>query len=240
VTASPALSARGLIRGFSGRIAVDGVDLEVAFGERVALLGPNGAGKSTLLRLAATLLRPDAGDLRVCGHPCPEAAHRVRGRLGLLGHDPMVYRDLSARQNLEFFARLHGLDRPGRRALDALDGVGLLVRADDPVRTFSRGMAQRLGLARALMPDPELLLLDEPHAGLDAAGAEMLDRTLREGPPGRAVVLVTHDLHRALELCGRAVVLRGGRVVEDAPTAGVDPVAFRSRYAELVGAEGPR
>lgn len=232
--AGPLLRGRALERGFGDRAALAGVDVDLHPGERLAVLGPNGAGKSTLLGLAATLLRPDGGTLEVCGHPCPGDAAGARGRIGLLGHAPMVYRDLSARQNLEFFADMHGLDDAGGRAMDALDRVGLLARAHDSAGTFSRGMAQRLGLARVLLADPDLLLLDEPHAGLDAQGVRLLDAAIREGRPGRAVMLVTHEVERGVALADRVVVLRAGRVALDEPVAGADPAAFRARYEELV------
>lgn len=228
------IEADGLVRRFGERVAIDGVDLVVRAGERVAVLGPNGAGKSTLLRMAATLLRPDAGILRVCGQPCPGKAHRARGRLGLLGHEPMVYRDLSALQNLELFSSLHGLADGRDRAMDALEGVGLLARAHDPVAAFSRGMAQRLGLARVMLPDPDLLLLDEPHAGLDARGSALLDARLRTPRPGRATVLVTHEVERGVALVDRVLVMRAGRIVLDESAAGLDPTAFRARYEELI------
>jgi heme exporter protein A len=228
------VGASGLCRRFGDRVAVDGVDIRVHAGERVALLGPNGAGKSTLLRMIATLLRPDEGELVVCGSACPRDAQAARGRIGLLGHEPMVYRDLSARQNLELFATLHGVADAGERAMDALQEVGLLARAHDPVATFSRGMAQRLGLARVLLPDPDLLLLDEPYSGLDAQGTALLDARLRAGRVGRATILVTHEVERGVFLADRAVVLRAGRVVLDEALAGVDPARFRRRYEELV------
>lgn len=227
------LRGRGLVRRFGERAALAGVDVDLRAGERLVVLGPNGAGKSTLLRVAATLLRPDGGELEVCGHRCPGDAAGARGRIGLLGHEPMVYRELSAAQNLEFFADLHGVAGARARALDALEEVGLLARAHDPVRTFSRGMAQRLGLARVLMTDPDLLLLDEPHAGLDAQGARMLDAALVAPRPGRAVMLVTHEVERGVALADRVLVLRAGRCVLDAP-APADPAAFRARYEELI------
>ncbi len=209
--------------------------MDVAEGECLAVLGPNGAGKSTLLRMLATLLRPDEGELSVGGHPLPQRARRARGLIGYLGHDPLLYLDLTAWQNLELFADLYGVPRPRERIADMLRGVGLLARAHDPVRTFSRGMTQRLGLARLLLHRPSLLLLDEPHASLDAPGATLLDRVLAEARGAQAVVLVTHDVGRGLALADRVLVLRAGRLVLEAPTAGLDPAAFRAEYEALVG-----
>jgi heme exporter protein A len=212
---------------------VDRVDLDLAAGERVAVLGPNGAGKSTLLRMVATLLRPEAGTLVVCGSELPAGAGRARQAIGYLGHDPLVYLDLTAAQNLELYADLYGLDDAGDRVRRALDRVGLLPRSFDAVRTFSRGMAQRLGLARALLHEPTLLLLDEPYAGLDAAGARLLDGVLGDLGTGRGAVIVTHEVERGVSLADRVLVLRAGRAVLS-ETTGEPPPAFRRRYEELV------
>ena len=219
---------------FGDRRAVDRVDIALAPGECLAVLGPNGAGKSTLLRMVATLLRPEAGTLEVCGSALPREAASARGRIGYLGHDPLVYLDLTPRQNLELYADLHGLSDVRERIDAGLDHVGLRARSFDPVRTFSRGMAQRLGLARALLHDPTLLLFDEPYAGLDAAGARLLDRVLADLGPERGAVMVTHEVERGVALAGRVMVMRAGRVVLRETTDGADGATFRTRYEELV------
>lgn len=226
--------ASGLVKRFGERRAVDRVDLALDAGECVAVLGPNGAGKSTLLRMVATLLRPEGGTVSVCGHELPAAARRARAEIGYLGHDPLVYLDLTARQNLELYADLYGLSDARERVDSGLDRVGLLARSFDPVRTFSRGMAQRLGLARALLHEPRLLLLDEPYAGLDAAGARLLDGVLADLGSERGAVIVTHEVERGVDLAGRALVLRGGRAVLSESLAGAEGPAFRRRYEELV------
>ncbi|MCU0306715.1 MAG: heme ABC exporter ATP-binding protein CcmA [Thermoleophilia bacterium] len=213
---------------------MDRVDLDLAAGERLAVVGPNGAGKSTLLRMLATLLRPDAGTLEVAGHRLPDRAARARGSIGYLGHDPLLYLDLTAWQNLDLFARLYGVPDARRRILDGVDRVGLLPRLNEPVRTFSRGMAQRLAIARMLVHDPPLLLLDEPYASLDAAGSGLLDAVLADTAAGRAAVLVTHDVAHGVRVTDRVLVLRAGRAVLAEPTAGADPDAFRARYEALV------
>ena len=228
------MRASGLVKRFGDRRAVDRVDVDLAAGECLAVLGPNGAGKSTLLRMLATLLRPDSGTLAVCGHALPEEAGRARAEIGYLGHDPLVYLDLTARQNLELYADLYGLPDARRRVDDALYRVGLLARSFDLVRSFSRGMAQRLGLARVLLHEPRLLLLDEPYAGLDAAGAHLLDAVLADAVRDRGVVMVTHEVERGVALAGRLLVLRAGRTVLSEPTGAVDGSAFRVRYEELV------
>ena len=219
---------------FGDRRAVNRVDIALAPGECLAVLGPNGAGKSTLLRMVATLLRPDAGSLAIRGEALPAGALRARAAIGYLGHDPLVYLDLTPRQNLELYADLHGLADVRERIDAGLDRVGLRARSFDPVRTFSRGMAQRLGLARALLHDPVLLLLDEPYAGLDAAGAKLLDGVLADLGPERGAVMVTHEVERGVSLAGRAMVLRAGRVVLQEDLGGTDGRTFRTRYEELV------
>jgi heme exporter protein A len=206
---------------------VAGVDLRLDRGERLAVVGPNGAGKSTLLRLLATVLRPDAGDLRLGGHPCPDEAPRARRLVGYLGHDPLVYLDLSARQNLELYAALHGVPDPGAAVDGALRRVGLLARSLDPVRELSRGLAQRLGLARLFLHEPALLLLDEPDAGLDAPGRRLLDELLAERRAATGLVVVSHDLERALQLGDRVLVLRGGRQVAHEAASALTPQRLR-------------
>ncbi len=208
------------------------MDFDLADGERVALAGPNGAGKSTLLRMLATLLSPESGELEVLGQKLPSRADRVRGRIGYLGHDPGVYLDLTPLQNLELFADLYGVPDRDRRIEELLEFVDLIHRAHDVTRTFSRGMVQRLGLARLLLHDPVLLLLDEPFSGLDALGADLLDGVLTE--EGRSAVIVTHDLDRTLTWANRIVVLNRGRLRGALDPGVSDGPALRDRYRELV------
>jgi heme exporter protein A len=189
----PAVACRGLVRRFGERAAVDGLDLELASGQTLLVTGPNGAGKTTLLRVLATALRPTAGELRVAGRTLPGEARAARRMIGYAGHDPLVYGGLTASENLELYAELFGLDR--RTAVPrALDRVGLRARADDLARDYSRGMLQRLSLARATLHDPALLLLDEPTSGLDAEGLGVLDAVIAQ--PGRTLVIATHDPDR--------------------------------------------
>src|SRR3954467_12353312 len=188
--APAAIELEGLARHYGERVALRGVSVSVPAGSTLTVFGPNGAGKSTLLRILATLLRPHAGTARVLGHELPGEGWAVRGRVGLLGHAPLLYRDLTARENLRFHARLHGT-APGR-VDELLDAVGLAARADDPVHTYSRGMVQRAAVARAVLHDPELLLLDEPTANLDPAATEMVGHLV--GPSsGRTRVVTSHD-----------------------------------------------
>jgi heme exporter protein A len=203
----------------SGFQALKHINLEIRQGEIFALLGPNGAGKTTLLRILATLLRPHAGTARILGNNLPEAAWAVRGRLGLLGHEPLLYRELSARENLRFHARLHGATE--ERVDELLDAVGMAGRTHEPVRTLSRGMTQRVAVARAVLHDPELLLLDEPRANLDPAGVELIeplitrraDRNPASAPTSgrRTRVLCSHDPDADIAGADLVLGLRAGR-----------------------------
>ena len=205
--ATPAIALEGLERRFGDRPALRGVSVTVAEGQTLAVFGANGAGKTTLLRVLATLLRPHAGAVSVLGAALPGESWRVRGRVGFLGHEPLVYADLTARENLLFHARLHRVG--AARVEQLLDAVGLAPRAGDPVRELSRGMVQRLAAARAVLHDPALLLLDEPRAGLDPAAAEELEPLIGRSS-GRTRVLVTHDVERGLREADAVLGLRAG------------------------------
>jgi len=225
------IEADGLVRRFASRPALDGLSLTLRAGDCLALIGPNGAGKTTLLRVIAGLLRPDGGAISVGGHRYPEARQAARPLIGYLGHDPLVYLDLTASQNLELYADLYGV--PSGRVLAWLERVGLLARAYDPVRTFSRGMVQRLALARLLLHEPRLLLLDEPFSGLDAAGGELLEGVLRGLGGERGLVLVTHDMAIAARHATRVMGLRRGVAAfeMEGPVGHADLAA---RYAEVI------
>jgi heme exporter protein A len=198
----------GLVRRFGERAALDAVDLHVGEGEFVLVTGPNGAGKTTLLRVLATVLRPSGGAVRVGGHELPRAADRARPLVGYVAHGPLTYPGLTARENLELYAALYGV--PADRVGPALERVGLDARGGDLVSEFSRGMGQRLALARACLHGPALLLLDEPTAGLDAEGRDLLREVLAE--PGRTVVVSTHEPGWFDGLATTEVHLRDGRV----------------------------
>jgi heme exporter protein A len=192
-----AIELRGLRRDYGERVALAGVDLSLGQGESLLVLGPNGAGKTTLLRVLGTLLRPSGGEARVLGATLPGEAWKVRGKIGLLGHDALLYRDLSGRENLRFHARLHGIERDAAEARISalLADVGMGRRADDRVAELSAGMRQRLAVCRCVLHEPDLLLLDEPDSHLDVEGRELVQRLI--GPsPGRTRVLVSHDPER--------------------------------------------
>ena len=217
----------GLGRRYGTRLALDDVSLTLATGQTIAIFGPNGAGKSTLLRVLATLLRPHAGTARVLGRTLPDGGWAVRGRVGLLSHEPLLYRDLSPRENLRFQARLHGVG--AGRVEELLDAVELGLRADDPLHTFSRGMVQRTAVARAVLHDPELLLLDEPLAHLDPAAAALVE-PLIGAASGRTRVVTSHDPAGGLAGADVALGLVGGRTALLAPASDIDVASIGALY----------
>jgi heme exporter protein A len=202
-----AIALEGLERRYGDRPALRGVSVTVGEGQTLAVFGANGAGKTTLLRVLATLLRPHAGSVSVLGAALPAESWKVRGRVGFLGHEPLLYPDLTARENLLFHARLHGVAH--ERVGELLARVGLEHRAGDPVRELSRGMVQRLAAARAVLHDPAVILLDEPRAGLDPTAAEELEPLIGRAS-GRTRVLVTHDVERGLREADVVLGLRAG------------------------------
>jgi heme exporter protein A len=204
-----AIALQGLARHYGEREALSDITLSVPTGRTLAVFGPNGAGKSTLLRVLATLLRPHRGSVEVLGRALPQEAWAVRGRVGLLSHEPLLYRDLSARENLRFHARLHGVALSRVEAL--LERLGLRARAGDPLRTLSRGTVQRVAVARTILHEPELLLLDEPRANLDPAAIELVE-PLIGSRPGRTRVICSHDPATGLAEADLVLGLRGGRV----------------------------
>jgi heme exporter protein A len=225
--ADAAIELEGLTRRYGDREALSDVSLTLPAGQTLVVFGPNGAGKTTLLRVLATLLRPHAGSTRILGHALPGEGWAVRGRVGFLGHASLLYRDLTARENLRFHARLHGA--PHERVEALLDAVGLRARADDPVHTYSRGMVQRAAVARAVLHDPELLLLDEPTANLDPHAAELVD-PLIGASSGRTRVVTSHDPVGGLLGADLALGLRAGRTELLAPAAAVDRDAIGALY----------
>lgn len=215
-----AVCAEEVSREIDGRLILDRLSFTLAAGEFVALLGANGAGKSTLLKMLAMLLGPTSGTLSLFGERCGPEAVRLRSRIGLIGHGSMLYRDLSPLENLVFFGKLYGVANVTKRAKELLEWLDLSWRSHDPVKTFSRGMTQRVAIARALMHEPDLLLADEPFAGLDAPSMDTLARMLREQhAAGRTIVLTNHDIAQSIQLAERAIVLREGSIVLDGPTA---------------------
>jgi heme exporter protein A len=219
-----AVEVAGLGRAYGERVVLRDVSFTLPAGATVAVFGANGAGKSTLLRILAGLLKPHAGAVRVLGAALPREAWKVRGRIGLLAHEPLLYRDLSVRENLRFHARLHGV--APERAAALVERVGLGGRDGDPVRTLSRGMTQRAAICRAVLHEPELLLLDEPLANLDPGGAEAVAPLLR----GPARVLISHDAEQGLAAADWVLGLRGGRQAIWAAAADVTLADVRGLY----------
>ena len=225
------LTVDDVSRHFGRRRAVSSITFQASRGTVLGLLGPNGAGKSTLLAMLATLLRPSGGRIRYGAHDAAAHGAALRGSIGVLGHDLFLYPELTAQENLEFFAALYGIADPRRAALESLRQAGLAGRAGDPVSNFSRGMRQRVALERALIHRPRLLLLDEPFTGLDDASAAALAARLRSlKKDGAIVVLATHDLDLAEGMFDRAVFLREGRMLD-----AIDrPGALRSTYRDVM------
>jgi len=228
------IQARDLFKSFGPRVALAGVNVSVEAGEFVTLVGPNGAGKTTLLRVLATLTRPTSGAVRIAGLDPVRAGSEVRRRIGFLSHQTLLYDDLTAEQNLRFYARMYDLDAAAARVDDLLERVGLAARRDDLVRTLSRGMHQRLALARSVLHRPQVLLLDEPYTGLDPQAAQALtDLLLELVGEGGTILLTTHNLERGLALGRRVVMLARGRVVCDEPRDSIDPATFGEAYQAL-------
>ncbi len=220
-----AIELADLGRAYGERVALAGVTLSLEEGETLAVFGANGAGKTTLLRILATLLRPHRGSATVLGRKLPREGWAVRGRLGFLGHQPLLYRDLTARENLRFHARLH--DVAPDRIDTLLEAVGMSARADDPVHTFSRGMVQRTAVCRAVLHEPELLLLDEPLAGLDPGAAAAVEPLISGGTR----VVISHDVEHGLAEADLVLGLRGGRTALLERASAVTAADVRALYA---------
>jgi heme exporter protein A len=224
----PAIELDALERRYGERVALAGVAVTVEEGQPLAVLGANGAGKTTLLRVLAALLRPHGGRTRVLGAELPGEAWKIHGKVGYLGHEPLLYRELTGRQNLRYHARLHGVG--DQRVAEVIAAVGMERRADEPLRDLSRGMVQRLAAARAVLHDPPLLLLDEPRANLDPAAAEQLEPLIGR-QSGRTRVLVTHNVDAGLAEADLALGLKAGRQAFAAPASEVEPRKARELYS---------
>ena len=237
MSAETAIEARGLVRRFGQVLAVESVDLAVGPGEFLTIFGPNGAGKTTLMRLLCGLLKPSAGEIRLLGLSPTRDSATVKRRIGLIGHASFLYGALTARENLAFYASLYGLPDPSRRIDALLQELGLSDRADDPVRIYSRGMQQRLTIARALLHDPEVVFLDEPFTGLDQQASRRLRSLLSAiRGRGRTAVMVTHNLEEGLELSTRVAIMSRGRIVEDRGASGLTRPFLEALYASTADA----
>lgn len=230
-----AIETKKLTKVFGDRKALDKVSIEVPEGAFLSIFGPNGAGKTTLVRTLATLSRATSGTALVAGFDAKEEPDKVREHIGLISHNPMLYPDLTAMENLMFTAQLYGVVNVEERVRELLRAVELDHRRFDVVRTFSRGMTQRLSIARALMNDPDVVFLDEPYAGLDPHAVEIFDGLIEQLRDERTFIMVSHDLQKGFDVCTHALVLARGRVVSYAPKEDIDFEQFRQLYRETVG-----
>ena len=229
------IEVRKLIKTFGQRVVLRGLDLTIAEGDFVTLMGANGAGKTTLLHLVANLSKPTAGEIFINGYRMADAASQLRRFIGLVSHKTLLYDDLSGDQNLHFYARLYDLTDASERIETVLHQVGLWGRQHDPVRTYSRGMQQRLAIARAILHNPPILLLDEPDTGLDQHASDMLGSLLGAvGISQRTILMTTHNLERGLSLGNRVVILANGKIAYDVNRAEVSLDEVRAQYFRYV------
>jgi heme exporter protein A len=231
------ITVKKLVKRFGLKTVLRGVDFDVQPGEFVALLGPNGAGKTTFLRILASLSRPSLGEVNIAGYKLPHEAAQVRARLGVVSHLPLLYGDLTADENLRFYARMYNISDSELRVTEVLQMVGLEARRRDLVRTFSRGMQQRLAIGRAVLHDPDVVLFDEPYTGLDQDASSMLDEVLKTvAAKGRTVVMTSHDLARAENLATRFDILSRGVISASATRKGLKKTNLLAFYKQaLVG-----
>ncbi len=230
-----ALTVSGVSKVFGTRRALDDVSFEVPAGAFLSIFGPNGAGKTTLLRVLSTLARPTAGAVHLHGIDIAEEPEEARASIGLISHNPMLYLDLTAEENLMFAAELYGVQNPRERVLELLDAVGLAHRRLDTVRTFSRGMVQRIAIARALVHDPRVVFLDEPYSGLDPHAVDIFDELIASMRADRTFVMVSHALEKGLSMCTHALVLSAGRLVAFEEKSSIDFDEFARLYRRTVG-----
>lgn len=229
------IKVRKLVKRFGLKTVLRGMDFYVEQGEFVALLGPNGAGKTTFLRILASLSRPSMGVVNIAGYRLPDHAAAVRRRLGVVSHQSLLYGDLTAEENLRFYGRMYGIRNLEPRVGEVLELVGLTARRRDLVRTYSRGMQQRLAIGRAVLHDPEVMLFDEPHTGLDQDASAMLDTVLREvAARGRTVVMTSHDLSRAADLASRFDVISRGVIAASVQRDQIEPNNLLAFYRQTL------
>ncbi len=227
--------AEGVTKSFGNIQALSGVDLRVKRGKFLTVFGPNGAGKTTLIKLLSTLTKPTSGKLIIANHDVKKDSDKVRGLIGVISHDPYLYGNLSALENIRFFASLYGVSQAEEKAREAINQVGLGNRMHDLVRTFSRGMQQRLAVARAVIHEPRILLLDEPYTGLDQHGGRIFGDLLKWlKSQNRTIIMTTHDLPEGLEISDRVAILDRGRIVYESEIGGVEVTRFKEIYFDKV------
>lgn len=236
MTETALIETKGLVKAYGYRPVLKKLDFEVQRGEFTALLGPNGSGKSTLLRLLTGLSKPTAGQITIGGWTMPKEAAAVRAQIGMVGHQSLLYEQLTARENLLFFSRMYDLGKVEQRINERLEQVGLIRHADQIVRTYSRGMQQRLSIARALLHEPDVLFFDEPYTGLDQDASHMLDDLLIQAHnDGRTILMTTHQIERAARIAQRVVILSRGNIAKDMPTDDLDGLSLARIYSEVTG-----
>lgn len=229
------ITVQKLSRRFGYKNVLSNLDFQVDQGEFVALMGPNGAGKTTFLRILASLCKPTSGIIRIAGYSLPAQAAAIRASLGVVSHQPLLYGDLTAQENLQFFARMYSVQNATQRITEILEFTNLTDRKSDLVRTFSRGMQQKLAIGRAILHDPSVLLLDEPHTGLDQDACAMLDHLLLEvAGSGKTIVMTTHELARVQSLATRFDVLSHGRITASADRTQITEIGLLEYYRQSV------
>ncbi len=229
------ITVKKLIKRFGPKTILRGLNFQAERGEFIALLGPNGAGKTTFLRVLASLSRPTLGDVRIAGYQLPNQAAAVRRRLGVVMHNTLLYSDLTAEENLKFYSKMYGISNPAGRIDEALELVGLPHRRRDLVRTFSRGMQQRLSIGRAMLHAPDVLLMDEPYTGLDQDASAILDSILRQvAAHGQTIVMTSHDLARAADLASRFDILSRGQIAASVRRTELPPNGLLAFYKEAI------
>ncbi len=238
MTTVPAIQMQGVAKVFGFRSVLRGIDVAIEAGQSVTLFGPNGAGKTTLMRLISTMARPTIGQIQINGYDSVRYASAIRALLGVVSHRSLLYPDLTAKENLQFYGRLYAI-RPDQRRerIDALlEAVGLTKRAGDLVATYSRGMEQRLSIARALLHEPPIMLLDEPYTGLDQAASASLDDVLATvRTAGRTILMTTHNIERGLAHADRVLILARGKIAFEALRDDIQADSFANTYAEITG-----
>jgi len=234
--ADPILRAKGIVKSYGRQNVLRKLDLSIQRGERYVLFGSNGAGKTTLVKILSTVMRPDGGELRIFGKKVGDSRRRLRARIGFMSHEPYLYRDLTAMENLDFYGRLYSISDREERVKAILREVGLFHRAHDMAYSFSRGMLQRLALARALLHDPELVFLDEPYSGLDLRAQQKLNELITKmNERGKTFFFITHDVGKGFGIATRHGVLSKGKIVLE--TEGGSREEFEKEYAGIIGGE---
>ncbi len=229
------IETKGLIKTIGDKMILRGINLSIKKGESVAILGPNGAGKSTILKIIAGLIKATSGEVFIDGKSLKKDSYEIKQKIGFLAHNSFLYDHLTPLENLKFFGKLYGVKDVEAKAKQLVDEVGLSFFLHDPVRSFSRGMLQRIAIARAIIHDPEILLFDEPHTGLDQQAIKLLNEViLKMKANGSTVIIVTHDFQQAVQTCERVIIFRNGKLVEDINNVSNNLELVTAKYAEQV------